>query len=62
MARFDSVLARPCSTATTGERTADGIRFPHQETKHVNFTGDDGNIHELWWNFDGWRHNNLSAL
>jgi hypothetical protein len=50
----------PPPPLASGQPTA--YAFRTQETKHVNFTGDDGSIHELWWNFDGWRHNNLSAV
>jgi hypothetical protein len=49
----------PPPPLAVGQPTA--YAFRTQETKHVNYTGTDGNIHELWWSFDGWRHNNLTA-
>jgi hypothetical protein len=39
-----------------------GYGFVGQQTKHVNFVGTDGQIHEFWWAFDtGWRHNILTG-
>jgi hypothetical protein len=35
--------------------------FPSQGTQHVNYIGTDNHIHELWWDRDGWHHNDLTT-
>jgi catechol 2,3-dioxygenase-like lactoylglutathione lyase family enzyme len=39
---------------------ATGYMFDAQGTQHVNYRGDDGHVHELWWNSNGWHHNDLT--
>jgi hypothetical protein len=34
--------------------------FDAQGTQHVDYVGRDGHINELWWNNDGWHHNDLT--
>jgi hypothetical protein len=52
-------------TAATGAPTAigdlTGYAFNAENTKHVIYTGPDGHIHELWWDSNGWHHNDLTA-
>ena len=31
-------------------------------TQHVNYLGLDNHIHELWWDNNGWHHNDLTAI
>jgi hypothetical protein len=43
-----------------------GYVFAAQGTQHVFYTGlvsgnPDGHVHELWWDHDGWHHNDLTA-
>jgi hypothetical protein len=42
--------------------------FDAQDTQHVVYQGlgadpftGDGHIHELWWDSNGWHHNDLTA-
>jgi hypothetical protein len=35
--------------------------FAAQGTQHVFHTASDGHIHELWWDLNGWHHNDLTA-
>jgi hypothetical protein len=30
-------------------------------TQHVDYIGEDGHVHELWWDEDGWHHHDLTA-
>jgi hypothetical protein len=32
-----------------------------QQTQHVHYVGGDGHLHELWWDTDGWHHNDLTV-
>lgn len=35
----------------------------YEDTLHVSYLGVDGNIHELWWNRDGWQpHHAISQI
>src|SRR5580692_10050888 len=34
--------------------------FNAQGTQHVNYRGDDSHVHELWWDNQGWHHNDLT--
>jgi len=34
--------------------------FEAHGTQHVDYLGSDGHIHELWWDNDGWHHNDLT--
>jgi hypothetical protein len=38
-----------------------GYVFDAQGTQHVLYTGFDLHVHELWWDADGWHHNDLTA-
>ncbi|MBV8345758.1 MAG: hypothetical protein JO190_12315 [Candidatus Eremiobacteraeota bacterium] len=38
-----------------------GYVFAAQGTRHVNYLGPDGHVHELWWDVNGWHHNDLTA-
>lgn len=38
-----------------------GYVFAAQGTQHVVYLGADNDIHELWWDTDGWHHHDLSA-
>jgi hypothetical protein len=43
-----------------------GYLFPDDRTQHVVYQGAadgvaDGRIHELWWDSDGWHHNDLTG-
>jgi hypothetical protein len=35
--------------------------FEDQGTQHVIYNGQDPDIHELWWDNNGWHHNDLTA-
>ena len=35
--------------------------FERQRTQHVIYDGQDPDIHELWWDNNGWHHNDLTA-
>ena len=58
-------------TANTGAPPASGppmgYIFDAQGTQHVIYQGlivdqgSDGRIHELWWDSNGWHHNDLTA-
>jgi len=37
-----------------------GYVFAAQGTQHVNYLGPDSHIHELWWDVNGWHHNDLT--
>jgi hypothetical protein len=37
-----------------------GYVFVAQGTQHVLYLGQDYHIHELWWDSDGWHHNDLT--
>jgi hypothetical protein len=37
-----------------------GYVFAAQGTQHVNYWGPDDHIHELWWDGNGWHHNDLT--
>ena len=40
-----------------------GYATPWNNQQHVNYVGNDGKVHELWYSDQhGWRHNNLSDL
>jgi hypothetical protein len=51
-------------TAETGAPKAEGnprgYVFTPQDTQHVVYQGTDGHIHELWWDSNGWHHNDLT--
>ena len=34
--------------------------FNAQGTQHVDYRGTDNHIHELWWDTDGWHHDDLT--
>lgn len=34
--------------------------FDLQNTQHVHYVGSDGHVHELWWDGDGWHHQDLT--
>jgi len=34
--------------------------FETQYTQHVDYLGTDKHIHEMWWDTDGWHHNDLT--
>ena len=34
--------------------------FDQEGTQHVDYGGGDGHIHELWWDSNGWHHNDLT--
>ena len=34
--------------------------FDSQGTQHVDYVGNDGHVHELWWDEDGWHHHDLT--
>ena len=38
-----------------------GYVFEAQGTQHVVYVGVDSDIHELWWDTNGWHHNDLTA-
>ncbi len=54
-------------TAATGAPSTDyfnphGYAFEAQGTQHVVYRGgDDSHVHELWWDGNGWHHNDLTA-
>jgi hypothetical protein len=54
-------------TAATGSplarvnHDATGYVFASQGTQHVNYVGLDDHVHELWWDINGWHHNDLTA-
>lgn len=53
-------------TAATGAPPGDGrvagYVFAAQGTQHVVYRhGATTSIHELWWDADGWHHNDLTA-
>jgi hypothetical protein len=53
-------------TAATGALAAVqvspvGYAFEAQGTQHVVHIGADNDIHELWWDTNGWHSNNLTA-
>jgi hypothetical protein len=35
--------------------------FEDQGTQHVIYVGQDSHINELWWDNNGWHHNDLTA-
>jgi hypothetical protein len=35
--------------------------FEDQRTQHVVYVGQDSHINELWWDNNGWHHNDLTA-
>jgi hypothetical protein len=37
-----------------------GYVFDAQGTQHVDYVGNDGHVHELWWDTDGWHSNDLT--
>ena len=37
-----------------------GYVFASQGTQHVVYLAEDAHIHELWWDNDGWHHNDLT--
>jgi hypothetical protein len=43
-------------------RNVKGYIFSVQGTQHVNYTGVDNHIHELFWDSSGWHHNDLTFL
>lgn len=40
--------------------TPTGYAFATQSTQHVIYVGADGRVYELWWDNNGWHHNNLT--
>ena len=38
-----------------------GYAFDAQGTQHVVYLATDAHIHELWWDSNGWHHNDLTA-
>lgn len=53
-------------TAATGSPLPDvsglaAYAFGGDGTQHVDYVGADHHVHELWWNADGWHHNDLTA-
>jgi hypothetical protein len=53
-------------TAATGAplatfTPATAYAFTTLGTQHVDYTGTDGHVHELYWDSDGWHHYDLTA-
>jgi hypothetical protein len=46
----------------TGGGDPTGYVFDAQGTQHVLYVGNDKHIHELWWDSNGWHHNDLTAV
>jgi hypothetical protein len=55
----DLTLAAPGAPQVGGQ--AIGYLFDAQNTQHVVFTAGDLHIHELWWDINGWHHNDLTT-
>ena len=53
-------LAQAAGTGGTETGAAAGYTFPAQGTQHVNFPDLSGHIHELWWDSNGWHHDDLT--
>jgi hypothetical protein len=54
---------RDLTSATAGPAAITGTCayiFNQQDTQHVDYAGGDGHIHELWWDSNGWYHNDLT--
>jgi hypothetical protein len=51
--------AAPLSSVGNGYAVS-GYVFGAQGTQHVNYLGQDFHIHELWWDNNGWHHNDLT--
>jgi hypothetical protein len=55
----DDLMAQTGAVFTAGDPNA--YMFDAQGTQHVVYRGDDGHVHELWW--DGqWHTENLTGI
>src|SRR5258707_3639578 len=54
----DLTLAASGAPSVGGQAT--GYVFDAQGTQHVFYTASDLHVHELWWNSNGWHHNDLT--
>src|SRR5262249_51208927 len=43
------------------DESISAFAFEHQGTQHVIYVGQDSHIRELWWDNNGWHHNDLTA-
>ena len=59
---YNNLTAAAGAPLAQGNRNASGYVFPSQGTQHVNYLGLDNHIHELWWDNNGWHHNDLTAI
>jgi hypothetical protein len=59
------ILGEISNSPHTGAATAEAVLcayvFDEQGTRHVVYAAEDGDVHELWWNSDGWHHNDLTS-
>jgi hypothetical protein len=46
--------------APSGDGSVSGYTFEAQGTRHVTYVGTDFHLHELWWDLNGWHHNDLT--
>ena len=53
-------LSQAAGADSTYTGRATGYAFPAQGTQHVNFPDEYGHIQELWWDSNGWHHNDLT--
>ncbi len=56
----DLTVAASAPSATS-DTLLTGYVFDAQSTQHVVYRGYDNHIHELWWDIQGWYHNDLTA-
>lgn len=59
---YNDLTAATSAPLAQVNREASGYVFPSQGTQHVNYVGLDNHIHELWWDSNGWHHNDLTAI
>jgi hypothetical protein len=57
--RFNDLTAATGAPLAEVNRNAPGYVFAAQGTQHVDYAGTDTHIHELWWDSNGWHHNDL---
>ena len=59
---YNDLTAATGAPPAQGNRDASGYVLASEATQHVNYVGLDNHVHELWWNSNGWHHNDLTAV
>jgi hypothetical protein len=58
---YNDLTVAANAPATISAVSVTSYVFDAQGTQHVDYVGNDGHVHELWWDTNGWHYNDLTA-